>query len=34
MKRYNAAKNSDGRVDKVAEIMAKLDEEARADAEQ
>jgi phage terminase small subunit len=33
MKRYNAAKNSDGRVDKVAEIMAKLDEEARADVE-
>lgn len=33
MKRYNAAKNSDGRVDKVAEIMAKLDEEAHADVE-
>lgn len=34
MKRYNAAKNNDDRIDRVAEIMAKLDEEARADAEQ
>lgn len=34
MKRYNAAKNNDDRIDKVAEIMAKLDEEAQTDAEQ
>ena len=32
MKRYNAIKNTDDRVDRVAEIMAKLDEEAKADA--
>ena len=28
MKRYNAARNNDDRIDRVAEIMAKLDEEA------
>ena len=33
MKRYNAIKNTDDRVDRVAEIMARLDEEAQDDAE-
>ena len=33
MRRYNAVKNDDGRIDRVAQIMARLDAEAEADTD-